>query len=67
MPWIEFHADLERTAAALERIADALERAFPKADLNRLAMDEPSGEVLSVTNEDLRQWEEEEQASRNQE
>ena len=59
MPFVEFHANLERTAAALERIADALERAFPKADIDRIA-GEPSGEVLSPTSEDLRRWEEEE-------
>jgi hypothetical protein len=60
MAWLEFHADLERTAAALERIADALERAFPRADVDQTASGEPSGEVLSPTSEDLRRWEEEE-------
>lgn len=67
MPWIEFHADLERTAAALERIADALDRAFPKADIDRIAGGEPTGEVLSISNEDLRRWEDEERAQRESE
>jgi hypothetical protein len=65
--WLEFHADLERTATALERIADALERAFPRPNMDQIGADEPSGEVLSVSNEDLRRWEEEEQQISGQE
>jgi hypothetical protein len=66
MAWLEFRADMERTAAALERIADALERAYPPNLYLKRTIVEPTGELISTTDEELARWEEEERAEKSE-
>lgn len=62
MAILEIKADLSRTAAALERIADALERAYPDLRYQIKDKGEPTGELITVTDEELLRWEEEEKS-----
>lgn len=60
MPLISITANLDRVALALERIADALERAYPVPTIRHHSFEEPTGEVLSTSPEEQLRWEEEE-------
>ena len=57
MALIEFTADMRAVVKVLERIAAALERAYPE---RQKIKGEPTSELLSVSDEDLAGWEEEE-------
>jgi len=64
MPLIQINAEFSRLVAVLGRIADALDRAYPPR--RKPLSEEPSGELISVTNEELLEWEEEELRQRSQ-